>query len=102
MPRLLRSDQVKAKLPRGWRLVSGSTPRLQGRFTFEDFVKALRFVNQVGKLAEAEGHHPNVAIRYNRVTLDLWTHSMGGVTNLDMGLAKKVTRLLSSPKARRR
>jgi 4a-hydroxytetrahydrobiopterin dehydratase len=53
----------------------------------KDFAGALAFVNQVGELAEAAGHHPDIAISWNRVTLTLSTHSAGGLTQADLDLA---------------
>ncbi len=54
----------------------------------DDFDAALEFVNAVGKIAGRLGHHPDVDIRWNVVTLRLSTHSLGGVTNADLSLAK--------------
>ncbi len=56
-------------------------------FEFDDFAAALKFVNQVGNLAERYDHHPDLDIRYNRVRLALTTHSEGGLTPLDFDLA---------------
>lgn len=53
----------------------------------DDFDAALEFVNSVGKVAGRAGHHPDVDIRWNVVTLRLSTHSMGGVTDADLTLA---------------
>lgn len=62
---------------------------LEREFAFDDFVAALAFVNRVGELAEAENHHPDIAINYNRVTLRWWTHTAGGITDRDRDLASK-------------
>ena len=51
---------------------------------------SLAFVNQVGQLAEAAGHHPDIDIRYNRVRLALVTHDAGGLTAKDFDLAQKI------------
>ncbi len=72
-----------AQLP-GWRIDTGE---LVKTFTFSDFRAALRFVNQVGELAEAAGHHPDIDIRYNRVRLSLITHDAKGLTEKDFRLA---------------
>ena len=55
-----------------------------------DFAAALAYVNAVGALAEARGHHPDIAISWNRVNLRLSTHSAGGLTGLDMELAEAI------------
>ena len=57
-------------------------------YEFEDFAGAIRFVNEVARLAEAKGHHPDILIHgWNKVRLTLSTHSVGGVTDLDRELA---------------
>ena len=60
-------------------------------FAFPDFKASLAFVNRVGELAEAMNHHPDVDIRYSRVTLALTTHDAGGLTARDFELAAKVS-----------
>jgi 4a-hydroxytetrahydrobiopterin dehydratase len=72
--------------PEGWTEVGKA---LERTFEFDDFVAALAFVNRVGELAEAESHHPDIAIHYNRVTLRWWTHSAGGITDRDRELAER-------------
>lgn len=73
-----------------WKIESGELVRT---FKFKDFLTALDFVNQVGKLAEDEGHHPDIDIRYNRVKLALVTHDAGGLTAKDFDVAAAATRL---------
>jgi len=63
------------------------------RFVFADFASALRFVNRVGKLAEAANHHPDIIINYNEVRLALTTHDEGGLTMRDFRLARKINEL---------
>jgi len=62
-------------------------------FEFKDFGEALKFVNKVGRLAEKANHHPDIDIRWNKVTLKLSTHSEGGLTEKDFQLAHKITPL---------
>ncbi len=76
--------------PDGWSEVEGA---LERTFQLESFVQALAFVNRVGELAEAENHHPDIAIHYNRVTLRWWTHTAGGITDRDRDLAEKTSGL---------
>lgn len=59
-----------------------------------DFKGALAFVNAVGELAEAAGHHPDIEIRWDTVTLCLSTHSAGGLTAKDLDLAAAIDRLV--------
>ena len=61
-----------------------------------DFAAALAFVNAVGAAAEAANHHPDIDIRWNKVTLVLTTHSAGGLTVLDLALAAAVDSLRPS------
>jgi 4a-hydroxytetrahydrobiopterin dehydratase len=61
-------------------------------YRFGDFREALAFVNRVGGLAEAAGHHPDIDIRYNTVTLALTTHDAGGLTARDFDLARAIDR----------
>ena len=59
-------------------------------FAFADFAAALAFVNRVGELAEAMNHHPDIDIRYSRVTLALTTHDAGGLSARDFELAARI------------
>jgi 4a-hydroxytetrahydrobiopterin dehydratase len=58
-------------------------------FVFKDFPAAIKFVNAIAKLAEKAGHHPDIDIRWNKVTLGLTTHDVGGLTEKDFALARK-------------
>jgi 4a-hydroxytetrahydrobiopterin dehydratase len=61
--------------------------KLKKIFKFADFMGAVEFVNRVAKLAESEGHHPDLHVSWGRVVVDLTTHSAGGVTGRDFKLA---------------
>jgi 4a-hydroxytetrahydrobiopterin dehydratase len=58
-------------------------------YAFKDFVVAMKFVNAVAKLAEKAQHHPDIDIRWNKVSLLLTTHDAGGLTEKDFALATK-------------
>jgi 4a-hydroxytetrahydrobiopterin dehydratase len=60
---------------------------------FKDFPAAIRFVNAVARLAEKARHHPDIDIRWNKVTLVLTTHDAGGLTEKDFELAVRFDRL---------
>jgi 4a-hydroxytetrahydrobiopterin dehydratase len=62
-------------------------------FQFKDFPAAVKFVNAAAKLAEQAWHHPDIDIRWNKVTLTLTTHDAGGLTEKDFTLARKFDRL---------
>ena len=76
----------------GWKL-DKSAKKIVRDFIFKDFKQALRFTNTVGKIAEQEGHHPDISIHYNRVAIDLWTHSIGGLSENDFIIAAKINEI---------
>jgi 4a-hydroxytetrahydrobiopterin dehydratase len=61
---------------------------------FEEFMEAIDFVNDLAEIAEEAQHHPEIDIRFNRVTLRLTTHDVGGVTELDVQLAQRIDNLV--------
>ena len=63
------------------------------QYSFDGFAAAITFVNRVAELAEEADHHPDIDIRYNKVTLVLSTHSAGGLTNKDVVLAQQTEAL---------
>ena len=88
----LKTAQIKSALTTvpEWKR-SGSV--IARTFQFKDFVAAMKFVNRIAKLAEEAWHHPDIDIRWNKVTLALTTHSEGGLTKKDFELARKFDRL---------
>lgn len=76
-----------------WTL-SRDAKKITRTVVFPDFVTALAFINRVGKLAEREGHHPDIAIHYNQVVFDIWTHSIKGLSENDFIIAAKIDALL--------
>jgi len=63
---------------------------IQRTYQFKDFAEAMRFVSRVADQAEQDQHHPDILIRYNKVTLTLSTHDAGGLTEKDFALAGKI------------
>ena len=90
---LLTPEQVATELAAtpDWLISDGQLTRTVTR---KDFRDALLFVNAVGFLAERAEHHPDISIAWNAVTLSLSTHSAGGLTENDFGLARQVSDLL--------
>ncbi len=83
----LSEEQVKryvAELPQ-WSLNGDA---LQRTFGFDDFAGSMAFANRVAALADQMQHHPDIMIRYNKVTLTLTTHDAGGLTERDFSLAR--------------
>ena len=66
---------------------------LEREFKFKDFLTALNFTNQVGKLAEEQGHHPDIYLTWGKVKVTIWTHKIDGLTESDFVLAAKIDRL---------
>ncbi|MBI4140119.1 4a-hydroxytetrahydrobiopterin dehydratase [Candidatus Woesearchaeota archaeon] len=67
---------------------------IEKEYKFDDFAKALLFVNKTGKLAEQQGHHPDIVLKWGYVKLTLWTHKVDGLTERDFILAAKIDKLL--------
>lgn len=82
--------QEQAKLLEGW-TVEGK--ELERTFKFKDFVEAIAFVNKIVEPAETAGHHPDLAISYNKVKITLTTHDAGGLTLNDFEVAQVVSKL---------
>ena len=74
----------------GWEL---ENEMIRRTFVFDDFTAAVGFVVRVGFLAEAADHHPDIDIRWNKVTLGLSTHSEGALTEKDTALAAQIDEL---------
>ena len=85
MPKLtpIQIRQFLKRVPR-WRK-SGRV--IRRTYEFKDFVAAMKFVNVAARAAEKAWHHPDIDIRWNKVTLALTTHDQGGLTNKDFELA---------------
>jgi len=79
----------------GWDVRDGHT-KLHKHHRFKDFGEAMRFVNAMAALAEAEGHHPDFAVHYSTVDVTLWTHAVGGLSENDFILAAKLDALAPS------
>ena len=77
----------------GWELRDG---RLRKEYIFRTFLRAIAFVNSVAYLSEGAGHHPDVTINYNKVTLRLITHSENALTDRDFSLAADIDSKLGS------
>lgn len=82
--------QNELKTLKEWQIQSGKLCRT---FTFKDFVAAIAFVQNIMPIAEKLNHHPDIDIRYNKVTLQLITHDVGEITSKDVELAKNIDAL---------
>lgn len=94
-PEILSEDGARTALSQleGWEIREG---RLRKQFVFRTFLRAMAFVNSVAYLAESAGHHPDITINYNKVTLRIITHSEGALTDRDFSLATEIDAKLGS------
>jgi len=90
----LTQDEVAQALGEldGW---EQNGAEIRKEYSFTDFGLAMEFVNHVARAAEAANHHPDIDIRYNKVTLALSTHSEGGLTAKDVELAQRIEEMTS-------
>lgn len=82
----------KSQLKNDWKVIDDT--KIRHEFKFKDFKQAMAFVNKAADVAEEEGHHPDIHIHYNRVIIELWTHSIGGLSENDFIMAAKIERLV--------
>lgn len=74
-----------------WTVVNNH--HLERQFRFPDFKTALAFVNEVGALAEEQGHHPDILLAWGKVGITIWTHKIDGLTESDFILAAKIDKI---------
>ena len=99
MPLTRNEAEEYLKQISGWGLVLDKNPkpeqarfraRISKEYKFKDFIGAINFVNAVAEIANEEDHHPDIHVYYNKVTLDLWTHAIGSLSENDFIVAAKV------------
>jgi 4a-hydroxytetrahydrobiopterin dehydratase len=83
--------RFSAVLPR-WTVIKDH--HRERALSFPDFKRALAFVNRVGEVAEAEGHHPDLTLGWGKVGITLWTHAIDGLSEADFVLAAKIEQLV--------
>jgi 4a-hydroxytetrahydrobiopterin dehydratase len=98
MAELLSTDEVRAALGglAGW---AGDTDAISRTVEAPSFPAAIRLVVEVAEAAEDADHHPDMDIRWRKVTFTLSTHSEGGVTSKDVALARRIDELASAHQA---
>lgn len=91
----MEQEKVKLMLDAvsGWTKSAGDVDKIEKLFKFKNFKEAMVFVNKVAEIAEEEGHHPDIFIQWNKVTLTLWTHAINGLFDNDFILAAKIDKL---------
>jgi 4a-hydroxytetrahydrobiopterin dehydratase len=88
-------DEAKSQLQKlpGWRLTHDGQ-RIRKDWKVKDFLAGIEFFNRCAEIAEQEGHHPDLHIEgYRNLSVELWTHAIGGLSENDFILAAKVDRL---------
>ncbi|OCQ95007.1 4a-hydroxytetrahydrobiopterin dehydratase [Oscillatoriales cyanobacterium USR001] len=92
MAKLLSDTKIQDEIEKlsGWTLEG---KQIQCVRKFKDFVEAIAWVNKLVAPAEAAGHHPDIEISYNKVTVNLTTHDAGGLTVKDFALAEQISSL---------
>ena len=89
-------DALVAELGGGWDATGG---KLRKTYRFPDFAGALRFVDQVGAMADDVDHHPDVELAWGKATIQVWTHTVGGLSELDFVFAARCDRIFGTPGA---
>lgn len=85
-------SQLNGEQPLGWRLIDGS---LEKTYAFKNFHQTIGFVNAVAFIANAEDHHPDLALSYSKCTVRFNTHDVNGISISDFFCASKVDALLA-------
>ena len=80
-------EALSRELGHDWEIVDGR--RLAKTFSFDDFASALAFVNRVGVMADAEDHHPDIHLSWGKARVEIWTHTINGLTESDFVFAAK-------------
>ncbi len=81
---------LAAEIP-AWNVIDEH--HLDRTYSFSNFREALDFTNQIGELAEEQGHHPDIYLAWGKVGVQLWTHKIDGLTESDFVMAAKIERL---------
>ncbi len=94
----LSDDEINSSIKKlkGWTLDNN---KLKKEFKFSNFKQSIDFLNLVEPVADSIDHHPDVCIYYNRVIVELTTHDIGGLSDLDFELAEKMDELSTHVKA---
>ena len=89
----LAEEEIRPLLSQldGWEIAEGK--KLAKAYRFGNFVQAVEFVKAITPVAEAEGHHPDLYVRWGEVRVYLWTHKIDGLTESDFVLAAKIDRV---------
>ncbi len=90
---LLTEKEISSELTNldGW---AKNGEQIEKTFVLRDFIDSIGFVNKIAILSEKADHHPDILIRWNKVSITLSTHSEGGITEKDINLAREIEQAL--------
>ena len=94
-PYLLQNEELKelgVKIP-GWEIMQN---HIKKEYNFSNFIEAFSFMTQVALISEKHNHHPNWENVYSKVIIKLGTHDLGGITNLDLIIAKEINNIFKN------
>lgn len=89
------AEQITYYIPglsQKWEVSDGK--KIRREFTFKNFPEAIAFIDKIVPIAETEGHHPDIHVYYNKVTIEFWTHAIGGLSENDFIMAAKIESLV--------
>ncbi len=89
----LKELQNSSHLIPGWEILN---TRLRKTFQFQNFIEAFAFMTKVAMISESICHHPEWKNVYSKVSIDLTTHDVSGISNLDLKLAKAIDEIIKS------
>ena len=71
-----------------WQVIEGK--KIRKEIKFDDFAQSMEMANRIAELAEREGHHPDLLVRWGELVIEIWTHKVDGLTESDFILAAKI------------
>ncbi|MDA0739020.1 MAG: 4a-hydroxytetrahydrobiopterin dehydratase [Nitrospirae bacterium] len=89
-----KAQELLGELETGWAF--NAQGHLEREYSFKNFAEALDFVNKVGAIAEAQGHHPDLFLAWGKCRVEIWTHKIQGLTESDFFFAAKADRVFAS------
>lgn len=87
-----RAEALLSELCEGWAV--NAAGHLERAYSFANFVDAMAFANRIGEIAEAQNHHPDLHVAWGKCAVEIWTHTIQGLTDSDFYFAAKADRAL--------
>jgi len=89
----IEASKLKKQIHADWKLTNNNT-RLHRKLTFKDFKSPMNVLILIGKMAEQQGHHPELSLGWGHLDIEVWTHKINGLTESDFIFAAKVDEIL--------